>query len=476
MSRSTLARATLRWGLRVLLVVVVLFTVVTAIHYGLYRSAVSRWSQLESRLRSSRLLLTPDDAAVAQQEDHQLGRVRLATRRASVAMCHGNELDHQGVVGFDYDCGLAADVDSLSPCIEPTRRMLNQNRLALEEWTELQSDAELSSEALDGVEEFGRRFGMVDGGLDRTSLRRDLARLLTAKLVLELIDENYEEAVRSLDGLLLFTEPLFYDGTLISPILAVASDSQTLSLLQSLLGRTEVPQADLDRLRSSLDRHRAKWTMKWTLEGEMAAFARTLDPADMRKSIEAYKTYFPNIAPRSRRFHPNNWFLFRADWQVAESRIRGVEVFERLLSKPDDPRDILTTANQEFQLLQSSPTGAEMIQILMPSFIHSLELLQKSRAQIECARLALAAEEYRVQTGRFPGQWSEIAWTNAILLPIDPYDGRPIRMKRTEKGAVFYSIGENQIDDDGQIVPSLGKYRPLDVGIELVSPSLRGNR
>ena len=51
---------------------------------------------------------------------------------------------------------------------------------------------------------------------------------------------------------------------------------------------------------------------------------------------------------------------------------------------------------------------------------------------------------------------------------LDPYDDQPLRFKRTDDGLIIYSIGRNEIDNEGAVLPIMEPYQqPLDVGIRL---------
>ena len=54
---------------------------------------------------------------------------------------------------------------------------------------------------------------------------------------------------------------------------------------------------------------------------------------------------------------------------------------------------------------------------------------------------------------------------NSLVLPkeaiVDPFDGQPLRIKRTEMGPIVYSVGDDLKDDGGKLdYPS-----PTDVGL-----------
>jgi hypothetical protein len=55
-----------------------------------------------------------------------------------------------------------------------------------------------------------------------------------------------------------------------------------------------------------------------------------------------------------------------------------------------------------------------------------------------------------------------IAW-----LPVDPFDGKPMRMKRTDHGLVIYSVGHDRVDNGGTPFSWKATPRQTDVTFEL---------
>lgn len=62
---------------------------------------------------------------------------------------------------------------------------------------------------------------------------------------------------------------------------------------------------------------------------------------------------------------------------------------------------------------------------------------------------ALAFERYRIKTGQPPATLEELVPEFLESMPIDPFDGQPLRYRRSEKGYVVYSISENLQDEGG---------------------------
>ena len=70
-------------------------------------------------------------------------------------------------------------------------------------------------------------------------------------------------------------------------------------------------------------------------------------------------------------------------------------------------------------------------------------------ARLRTARLALAAARYRAEKGELPQNLDELVPDYIPILPRDPFDGKPMKYRITDDGAVIYSIGRDDQDDNG---------------------------
>lgn len=86
-------------------------------------------------------------------------------------------------------------------------------------------------------------------------------------------------------------------------------------------------------------------------------------------------------------------------------------------------------------------------------FDHSLHAVSRwlllGRQRLEVARAALAAEELRIEHGRFPTDWNELVPQYLPSVPHDSCASGPLQLKTTADGIVIYSIGEDRRDDGG---------------------------
>ncbi len=89
--------------------------------------------------------------------------------------------------------------------------------------------------------------------------------------------------------------------------------------------------------------------------------------------------------------------------------------------------------------------------------------LLRTHALLRCALVALAAERYRVAHGDWPRTVAEFVPAYLPAVPLDPFDGEPLRYRRTDAGVVIYSVGEDGRDDGGDANPPPDSWVPRDV-------------
>jgi hypothetical protein len=95
------------------------------------------------------------------------------------------------------------------------------------------------------------------------------------------------------------------------------------------------------------------------------------------------------------------------------------------------------------------------------------DMILRDHALLRCGLVALAAERYRRAHGNWPPAAADLVPAYLPAVPLDPFDGQPLRYRRTDGGVVVYSIGEDQRDDGGDANPPPGEYTPRDIVFRL---------
>jgi len=130
--------------------------------------------------------------------------------------------------------------------------------------------------------------------------------------------------------------------------------------------------------------------------------------------------------------------------EVCESLI--LNALQRVLNLTPVPDTELTKLAQSLATAESSVS------------LHGSESLTKSdvdrvlglwHADLRVAQTALAVERFRASERKLPATLDELAPRYLPVVPTDPFDGLPLRYRRTEKGYIVYSIGPAKIDQGG---------------------------
>jgi hypothetical protein len=104
-----------------------------------------------------------------------------------------------------------------------------------------------------------------------------------------------------------------------------------------------------------------------------------------------------------------------------------------------------------------------MAQILAPATLRIGELDLRYTAHMDIARTSLAIERFRLAAGKIPEQLADLVPKYLEQVPMDPFDGQPIRYRRTEPGYVLYSVREDGQDNGGKEQHEVGKDEPYDL-------------
>jgi hypothetical protein len=96
---------------------------------------------------------------------------------------------------------------------------------------------------------------------------------------------------------------------------------------------------------------------------------------------------------------------------------------------------------------------------------------QRNQAFLRSLCIALAAERYRLAHGRWPDSLARLRPALLAEVPLDPFDGRPLRYRQRAGGIVVYSVGPRGEDNDGDLDPA----ESGNIGIQFWAPGDRGH-
>lgn len=117
--------------------------------------------------------------------------------------------------------------------------------------------------------------------------------------------------------------------------------------------------------------------------------------------------------------------------------------------------------------------GEALGSLLVPAVDVCLYAGARLRAKTLSLDTAVAAELNRRELGAFPQTLDELIPDHLPTIPIDPFDGKPLRYRIEDDGIVVYSIGRNKVDDLGDIEldTKLNEFPDLGVRFKLEAPA-----
>ena len=78
-----------------------------------------------------------------------------------------------------------------------------------------------------------------------------------------------------------------------------------------------------------------------------------------------------------------------------------------------------------------------------------LEQIGVAEVRVHLSNLALAATAYKAKNGAYPASMDALTPDYIAEIPVDPFDGKPLRMAAVDGGLVLYSVGPDGKDDGG---------------------------
>lgn len=123
------------------------------------------------------------------------------------------------------------------------------------------------------------------------------------------------------------------------------------------------------------------------------------------------------------------------------------------------------TWTQPIAALESKvPTLPLLAKLLAPAVTKPAEACVRNYAYMRCAVTAIAAERFRIKTSHWPASLDELVEAGLLkTVPVDPFDGKPLRLKHTDDGLIVYTIGHDRTDNGG----NLDRAKQLQPGTDL---------
>ena len=450
------------WWAKLLLAVAGFSVLVMGIIYLLSMASTARWERYAASLRQDGQPLTIEEIESLRKEipDEINGALLLTDLIDDLeAMGAGRWDVDRGVLIFgrdDHKSGFFQGIPRYRA--DSSRAFLAEQRDLIEKLLALRD----------------RPTGRYDLELGETAISTLLPPMPTARLagklaylesIVALVDGDVSRAVDATRVLASISGTLNEHPTVIGRLVQNAIDVLVKRAVENTLRTTELEVPELQKLADVIDRRLAESTMKWALLGERAFFLATCeDVAAGRLSMMQVSTGRAG----------GSLLPVLPDFLIRHNQATGVEMLTRLVEAADDPQALMEAANGIDVEVPKLPITQFIVRTLMPSLSRAVTLHLRLTSELQCARLGLAAERFRMTTGRLPISLDELVPDYVDEIPADPFDSAAMRFAQTDQGIVIYSIDEDRVDDGGLVERLRKKPYVRDSGFRLFMSEHRG--
>jgi len=250
---------------------------------------------------------------------------------------------------------------------------------------------------------------------------------------------------------------------LIDQLVRVACLTMVFMDAERLLSQQHLSVAQLDRLEAIMQQTEANTGLCSSLVSERASM---LDVFTHSSEVLAQVDSQDVTAENARNLQLGMKF-FTAVGIAATDRRLMLETMEQALTfaQQDSP-----SALQRYQELFAQ-VGKDARRfppklfsaMLLPPLAKAAERFASLEARRRAALAAVAVERYRALHNRHPPDNLDNLVPDLLpRLPLDPFDGRPLRYRRLQSGFVLYSVGADLQDDGGKERPKKGPAKDYD--------------
>jgi hypothetical protein len=116
---------------------------------------------------------------------------------------------------------------------------------------------------------------------------------------------------------------------------------------------------------------------------------------------------------------------------------------------------------------QKLPALLEALMAGDMGWVKQAQRFHRAQAALRCAEAAMAAERYRLSQQCWPDDLAALVPRYLAAVPTDPFDGKPLRLRRLQDGIVIYSVNADRLDNDGRFDRKNLQAPDTDIGFQL---------
>lgn len=293
--------------------------------------------------------------------------------------------------------------------------------------------------------------------LPELSSFRSAARLLAGDARWKAATGRMGEALEDIAAIERMAAHVGAQPILVAALVAISLDTIASSALEGILATATPTAADLAPLQKE-KLFIVERVMYRALKGEEAfgltMFADVGDGASDVFTLDAFVSDTES-ANSNLKYLTSPWRVFLAADDVASYR-RYMEKLRKSVGQNTEARmhnkislkDGLENARQLQADISMSP-GGPLTRLLPPSITRIVENMVRAEARQRLTKLAVAFAAYHARNKQWPDQPGALVPEFLPEIPLDPFDDKTMRVKKTGNKILLYSVGPKQTDDGG---------------------------
>lgn len=279
---------------------------------------------------------------------------------------------------------------------------------------------------------------------------KQAAQLLQSEAVSEARAGNTEAAAKAIVAGVRLSRSLEDEPIIISRLVEVADLALTFAGLEQSLSLHAFTDADLTSIQAALQDADGAASFERVLVGERCFSIShfRMPPEELSKVLSSGNgTPDGPSGPELATYFNSPSYQQDIDFTL--------DYYSNMLVAVKKPFPASIDAMAEYGQL-NVPSDLILSRMLLPALGGLIQRGADSAARIRNARAAIAVERYRLQhQGALPDSLNALVPEFLASVPIDPYDGKPLRYEsKPGSGYIIYSVGRNRIDDHGSTRPT----------------------
>ncbi len=263
------------------------------------------------------------------------------------------------------------------------------------------------------------------------------AKLLRLEAIIHTANNETELAVQSVIDIFGLARSLAREPVIISHLVKTSCDSIGIYAMEDVIEQNELN----DKYLKQLD----------------IAIAEALDGEGLERAFIAERCMVSDVFVMPELYHellgwphPDILNLYKAAGLMKREHLLYLDFMDDYIGifKLPPPERIEAAEDTENKVDDIRRKGI-ILREVMPALGRIVVLDIRAKAKSLTARAMLAVERYWLKYNKLPESTTELVGDYLEAVPIDPFDGQPLRYKRLEKGYIVYSVGEDQEDNGG---------------------------